>query len=75
MEEVIPGPHSRLIQTKDTWFWRFMNPGPFSTSVFLVSLTVGFILVIDIKEHVAISIMSVSEPSLKIIRTLADREN
>ncbi|KAF8801508.1 oligopeptide transporter [Phlegmacium glaucopus] len=31
MEEVIPGPweHAR-IRTRDTRFWRFMNPGPFN---------------------------------------------
>ncbi|KAI0315884.1 OPT oligopeptide transporter [Amylostereum chailletii] len=40
-EEIIPGPHSRYFKTKDTPFWRFMNPGTF-----------------NIKEHVAISIMS-----------------
>jgi len=43
LEYSIPGPNHRLssMRTKDTWFWRFVNPGPF-----------------NIKEHVAISIMS-----------------
>ncbi|VDC02955.1 unnamed protein product [Peniophora sp. CBMAI 1063] len=41
LERVIPGPGNPILRTKDTWFWRFMNPGPF-----------------NIKEHVAISIMS-----------------
>ncbi|KAF9458297.1 OPT oligopeptide transporter [Collybia nuda] len=31
MEEIIPGPGSTAkIQTRDTRFWRFMNPGPFN---------------------------------------------
>ncbi|KAG6853742.1 hypothetical protein C0991_001758 [Blastosporella zonata] len=35
LEEIIPGPgNSRpQLQTKDTWFWRFLNPGPFSKSL------------------------------------------
>ncbi|KAI0028897.1 OPT oligopeptide transporter [Vararia minispora EC-137] len=41
--EFLPGPNNRIerLRTKDTWFWRWINPGPF-----------------NIKEHVAISIMS-----------------
>nr|AUB29454.1 oligopeptide transporter [Flammulina velutipes]QED11046.1 oligopeptide transporter 2 [Flammulina velutipes] len=32
LESLIPGPNHYLprLQTKDTWFWRFMNPGPFN---------------------------------------------
>ncbi|KAG6827810.1 hypothetical protein H0H92_010388 [Tricholoma furcatifolium] len=32
LEEIIPGPGNvRLnLRTKDTWFWRFFNPGPFN---------------------------------------------
>ncbi|RDX43336.1 OPT oligopeptide transporter [Lentinus brumalis] len=43
LETVLPGPYHNVprLRTKNTWFWRFLNPGPF-----------------NIKEHVAISIMS-----------------
>lgn len=37
MSDVIPGPgnpHGRL-QTSDTWFWRWLNPGPFSSYLYL----------------------------------------
>uniref|UniRef100_A0A8H7XV56 Peptide transporter MTD1 n=1 Tax=Psilocybe cubensis TaxID=181762 RepID=A0A8H7XV56_PSICU len=32
LEEIIPGPHNvrESMRTKDTAFWRFMNPGPFN---------------------------------------------
>ncbi|KAG6860795.1 hypothetical protein C0995_007505 [Termitomyces sp. Mi166 len=32
LEEIIPGPGNIRpgLQTKDTWFWRFLNPGPFN---------------------------------------------
>ncbi|KAG6857484.1 hypothetical protein H0H87_002109 [Tephrocybe sp. NHM501043] len=34
LEEIIPGPGNvrPQLQTKDTRFWRFLNPGPFSKS-------------------------------------------
>ncbi|KAI0628167.1 OPT oligopeptide transporter [Trametes polyzona] len=43
LESILPGPNhlQPKLRTKNTWFWRFINPGPF-----------------NIKEHVAISIMS-----------------
>ncbi|TFK88965.1 OPT oligopeptide transporter [Polyporus arcularius HHB13444] len=43
LETVLPGPNHNVprLRTKNTRFWRFVNPGPF-----------------NIKEHVAISIMS-----------------
>ncbi|RPD53682.1 OPT oligopeptide transporter [Lentinus tigrinus ALCF2SS1-7] len=41
LEIILPGPNHPRFQTRDNWFWRFINPGPF-----------------NIKEHVAISIMS-----------------
>ncbi|KAG6915154.1 hypothetical protein DXG01_012971 [Tephrocybe rancida] len=32
LEEILPGPGNARaqLQTKDTWFWRFINPGPFN---------------------------------------------
>ncbi|KAG6917369.1 hypothetical protein DXG01_002834 [Tephrocybe rancida] len=32
LEEILPGPGNPRahLQTKDTWFWRFVNPGPFN---------------------------------------------
>ncbi|CAA7268243.1 unnamed protein product [Cyclocybe aegerita] len=31
LEEIIPGPRENArVSTPDTWFWRFMNPGPFN---------------------------------------------
>lgn len=34
LETILPGPnhvHPKL-RTRNTWFWRFINPGPFSES-------------------------------------------
>ncbi|KAF7799677.1 hypothetical protein EIP86_010917 [Pleurotus ostreatoroseus] len=31
LEELLPGPsETARIKTRDTWFWRFLNPGPFN---------------------------------------------
>lgn len=32
MEELVPGPGNpiKALQMSDTWFWRFLNHGPFS---------------------------------------------
>ena len=40
LEDIIPGPGNPRIQLQavDNWFWRFMNPGPFSRySVYISS--------------------------------------
>jgi hypothetical protein len=59
MEEVLPGPgeHCRL-KTRDNKFWRFVNGTPFSTSLGIFTFSSIFNwLWIDIKEHVAITVM------------------
>ncbi|KAI0691079.1 OPT oligopeptide transporter [Cerioporus squamosus] len=30
LESVLPGPNHPRLKTRDNWFWRFINPGPFS---------------------------------------------
>ena len=31
LELILPGPSNPRFQTRDNRFWRFINPGPFST--------------------------------------------
>lgn len=61
LNRTVNGP-LQLWRTPDNWFWRFINPGPFSTFIHpeWSSQVFSHNVRLDIKEHVAISIMSVS---------------
>lgn len=64
LEIVLPGPNhvTPRLRTRNNRFWRFVNPGPFSMSSSRLPLPTALTphRVLDLKEHVAISIMSVS---------------
>lgn len=74
MEEVIPGPSEKArFKTRDTWFWRWMNPGPFnikehvsitimastaSSSALAISIFAAQDLYYNVRPNVAVGIFT-----------------
>ncbi|THG93602.1 hypothetical protein EW026_g7677 [Hermanssonia centrifuga] len=86
MEEIIPGPYENArIRTRDNWFWRFMNPGPFnlkehvaitimastaSDSALAISIFAAQDLYYNVRPNAAVGIFTLSDMALLLVPTV-----
>jgi hypothetical protein len=53
LENIVPGPNQAraALQTKDTWFFRFLNPGPFSERISFLSISPFQLITVTSNRH------------------------